>query len=188
MSHGGQQRMVRSRRTAILVGVIAITLGGAGLAAAHDPGQRIAAANPAEKADYVVVVKSERQISLLRQGRVLRRYRVALGERPDGQKLQQGDSRTPEGRYRIDWRNSDSNFHLSLHISYPGPVDLERARSLGLEPGDMIMIHGLPNGFTAEQVGHPQTDWTHGCIAVTNEEIEEIWRLVDDGTPVLIRP
>lgn len=167
---------------------MAITLSGGGPAAAQDPARQIAAVNPTEKADFVVIVKSERRISLMRQGQVLRRYRIALGDRPVGQKLREGDRRTPEGLYRIDWRNPDSVFHLSLHISYPGPADLVRARSQGLEPGGMIMIHGLPNGFTAAQIGHPQTDWTQGCIAVTNKQIEEIWRLVDDGTPVLIRP
>jgi murein L,D-transpeptidase YafK len=180
--------MVWFRRCTIFVGVIAFTIGRGEIATGHDPAQKIVAANSAQKADYIIVAKSDRQISLMRQGSVLRRYAIALGRQPKGQKIQEGDRRTPEGQYQIDWRNPESKFHLSLHISYPGPSDLERARSLGVEPGSMIMIHGLPNGFSAEQIGHPQINWTHGCIAVTNEEIEEIWQLVDNGTSVLIRP
>jgi murein L,D-transpeptidase YafK len=143
---------------------------------------------PALKADLVLVFKSERLLHLMHGGEIIRSYRVALGTQPDGQKVQEGDGRTPEGAYRLDWRNPDSNFHLSLHISYPGPRDVESATELGVEPGSLIMVHGLPNGMTARQVGHPQTDWTAGCIAVTNEEIEEIWALVDDGTAIVIMP
>jgi murein L,D-transpeptidase YafK len=130
-------------------------------------------------ADLVVVRKSRREMLLLRRGAVLRSYRVALGHAPTGHKVQEGDGRTPEGRYVIDRRNPKSRYHLSLHISYPNADDCERARSLGADPGGDIMIHGVKNG-----VRHPEEDWTHGCIAVTDLEMDEIWSLVPDRTPI----
>ena len=139
-------------------------------------------------ADMVVVYKGRRTMYLMRDGKVLRSYAVALGRNPFGHKNREGDGRTPEGGYLIDWRNSDSDFHLSLHISYPRPQDHRLASEAGLDPGGAIMIHGLPNGRTAEEIGHPGVDWTNGCIAVSNEEIEEIWELVDDGTAIFILP
>ncbi len=139
-------------------------------------------------ADMVVIYKQERMLHLLRAGERIRSYRIALGREPRGHKVREGDSRTPEGAYIIDWRNPDSRFHLSLHISYPGRRDLLRAAWLGVTPGGQIMIHGLPNGRDADAVGHPARDWTDGCIAVTNREIEEIWQLVADETPVYIFP
>jgi len=117
-------------------------------------------------------------MTLLRGEKVLRTYRIALGREPVGAKRQEGDGRTPEGRYRVDWRNPQSKYHLSLHISYPEAADAERAKAEGVEPGGEIMIHG----WRAEAEG----DWTQGCIAVRNEEMDEIWRLVPDGTAVLI--
>ena len=138
--------------------------------------------------DMVVVYKRERSLHLLRGGERIRSYRIALGRSPSGHKVREGDSRTPEGAYVIDWRNPDSKFHRSLHISYPGPRDLLRATWLGVPPGGEIMIHGLPNGRAEHAVGHPVRDWTDGCIAVTNSEIEEIWHLVADETPVFIFP
>lgn len=140
------------------------------------------------KADQIVVYKSKRQLHLLRKGAVFRIYRIALGRRPLGHKLQEGDGRTPEGAYIIDRRNPDSNFHLSLHISYPNMEDRTRSAARGVPPGGAIVLHGLPNGFTAARLDHPAFDWTNGCIALTNAEIEEIWHMVDDGTPILIKP
>jgi murein L,D-transpeptidase YafK len=140
------------------------------------------------KADLVVVYKQQRILKLLSGGATLRQYPIALGFNPQGHKRWEGDGRTPEGAYRIDWRNERSGFHLSLHIDYPRPTDDLAASAISADPGRDIMIHGLPNGFTAHQIGHPSVDWTSGCIAVTNAEIEEIWRLVDDGTAVLILP
>ena len=96
--------------------------------------------------------------------------------------------KTPEGLYAIDYRNSHSDFHLSLHISYPGPEDVRRAAVAGVPPGGDIMIHGLPNGMGWLGHAHQKKDWTAGCIAVTDEEIEELWRIVPDGTPIQIRP
>jgi murein L,D-transpeptidase YafK len=142
----------------------------------------------ARKADLVVVYKQQRLLKLMSGGDMVRQYPIALGFNPQGHKRREGDGRTPEGAYRIDWRNPHSGFHLSLHIDYPRPADGSAAAAASEDPGRDIMIHGLPNGFTADQIGHPRTDWTSGCIAVTNAEIEEIWRLVDDGTVVLVLP
>ena len=135
----------------------------------------------AEQADAIRVFKSTRRMELLRGGKVLRSYRIALGDAPVGHKRQQGDERTPEGDYRITYRNPQSRFHLSLRVSYPNQTDRERARKRGVDPGGDIMIHGsTPPGYTR--------DWTDGCIAVTNAQIEEIWRLVPVGTPIRINP
>jgi murein L,D-transpeptidase YafK len=117
---------------------------------------------------------------LLSGDAVVRQYRVALGRNPAGPKLQEGDGKTPEGRYVIDRRNPKSAYHLSLHISYPDAADRERARAAGVDPGGDIMIHGLKNGELREG------DWTQGCIAVTDEEMDEIWKLVADGAQVVI--
>ena len=120
---------------------------------------------------------------LLRGESVVRSYRVSLGREPAGHKQREGDGRTPEGRYTIDRRNPKSAYHLSLHISYPSQADRERARAAGVDPGGDIMIHGQPNG------GAPREgDWTQGCIAVTDAEMDEIWSLVPDGAAVEILP
>jgi murein L,D-transpeptidase YafK len=140
-----------------------------------------ALAPKSEQADTIRVFKSTRRMQLLRDGKVLRAYRIALGDAPVGPKRQQGDERTPEGDYRITYRNAQSRFHLSLRVSYPNQADREQARKRGVDPGGDIMIHGsTPPGYTR--------DWTDGCIAVTNAQIEEIWRLVPLGTPIRINP
>lgn len=139
-------------------------------------------------ADWIVIDKSERRLTLFRRGRALKSYEVSLGRDPIGPKQQQGDGRTPEGRYVIDYRNRASAFHRSLHISYPTPAEVRSARRRGVPPGGDIMIHGLPNGMGAIGRLHLADDWTEGCIAVTNEEIEEIWRVVPDGTEIEITP
>jgi murein L,D-transpeptidase YafK len=141
-----------------------------------------------EQADHVIVYKSLRRLVLMQDGRVLKAYTVALGKRPAGPKLFAGDLRTPEGRYHIDSRLRNSGFHRALHISYPNEADLARSEILNVDPGGQIMIHGLPNGRSARTKGHPYKDWTAGCIAVTNEEIQEIWAMVPDGTPIDILP
>jgi murein L,D-transpeptidase YafK len=146
-----------------------------------------AAAKP-RQADKIVIVKSARTMTLLSGNRILKTYKVALGTMPVGPKRIEGDHRTPEGDYVIDSRNSQSRFHLSLHISYPSAADQQRARALGTRPGGDIMIHGLPRSFAYLGALHRQTDWTDGCVAVTNAEIEEIWKLVPVGTKVEIRP
>jgi murein L,D-transpeptidase YafK len=138
------------------------------------------------QADRIVIVKSTRTMTLFRGEKALQTYKVALGGVPIGQKRVQGDHKTPEGNYIIVSRNEHSQFHLALRISYPNPADRARARTLRASPGGDIMIHGLPNGF--DDARYRQTDWTDGCIAVTNAEIEEIWKLVPVGTRVEIRP
>ena len=127
-------------------------------------------------------------MELLTGGRVILTYKVALGQGGLAPKDRQGDGRTPEGHYVIDARNAASEYHLSLHVSYPNADDRKRAAKLGVAPGGDIMIHGLPNGKGWIGAGHRAYDWTLGCIAVTNEEIEEVWKLVPMGTPVEIRP
>ena len=143
---------------------------------------------PAAQADRLIINKAKRELILMREGKVLRTYSVALGRTPVGPKQVEGDGKTPEGEYTISGRNKRSSFHLSLRISYPSAADRERARRLGASPGGDIMIHGLPNGMGLIGKLHRLRDWTEGCIAVTNPEIEEIWRLVEDGTPVQINP
>src|SRR5262249_21455796 len=140
------------------------------------------------KADLVLVLKAARRMILLHGDRVLRDYSVALGRVPDGPKRNYLDQRTPEGRYAIDWRNPNSRFHRALHISYPNDSDREFAQRAGLAPGGGVMIHGLPNGARWVGEAHRTYDWTNGCIAVTDDEMDEIWELVDDGTPIDIRP
>ena len=139
-------------------------------------------------ADRVLVEKSARRLTLLRGGTALKTYRVALGRAPVGAKEYEGDQRTPEGIYSIDFHKPDSDYHLALHISYPEQRDIDRAAPHGLSAGSDIMIHGLPNGRNWIGAFHRRTDWTAGCIAVTDFEIEEIYRAVPDGTPIEIRP
>lgn len=139
-------------------------------------------------ADRIVIEKAARILSLYHEGQVLKTYKIALGPNAKGHKEREGDGRTPEGKYVIDSRKADSSFHRALHVSYPNQQDRMRARRLGVSPGGAIMIHGLPNGMGSIGKTHLLRDWTQGCIAVTNEEIEEIWRLVPNGTPVEIRP
>ena len=140
------------------------------------------------KADRILVEKSRHRLTLFSGGRVLRRYRVALGVGGLRPKRRQGDARVPEGHYVIDWRNPSSAYHLALHISYPDAADAAAAAARDDNPGGDIMIHGLPNGFGAVGALHRRLDWTAGCIAVTDREIEEIWQAVADGTPIEIRP
>ncbi len=139
-------------------------------------------------ADRVLVEKSARQLTLLQNGKALKKYRVALGGVPVGAKEYEGDQRTPEGVYSIDFHKPDSDYHLALHISYPEQHDIDRAGAEGLSAGSDIMIHGLPNGRSWPGRFHRRIDWTAGCIAVTDFEIEEIYRAVPDGTPIEIRP
>ena len=136
----------------------------------------------------VLIEKGERRLTLISKDKALKSYRIALGGNPNGPKERIGDNRTPEGTYVIDSRNRDSRYHLSLHISYPNEKDRRRAKELGVSPGGNIMIHGLKNGFAWVSDLHSEVDWTKGCVAVTNDEIEEIARLVPDGTVVEIRP
>ena len=138
--------------------------------------------------DRILIEKSARRLMLISQGEVFKTYKIALGGNPIGPKERQGDNKTPEGTYLIDARNRDSRFYLSLHISYPNERDKNRAKKLGVSPGGDIMIHGIKNGFSWVGDVHAEVDWTKGCIAVTNEEIEEIAKLAPNVTIVEIRP
>lgn len=140
------------------------------------------------RAEKIVVEKAERRMTLYREGKAWKTYKVALGGEPVGPKREQGDHKTPEGRYTIDARNPNSSYHLSLHISYPNRSDTAAAKARGVSPGGAIMIHGLPNGAPDFGATHRLYDWTDGCIAVTNEEIKEVWDLVPNGTPIEILP
>jgi murein L,D-transpeptidase YafK len=143
---------------------------------------------PAQKADSVLILKKDHVLELLAGGKMIRTYKVALGRGGLAPKEREGDGRTPEGHYVIDARNADSHYHRALHVSYPNAEDRKRAARLGVSPGGAIMIHGLPNGMGWVGAAHRLYDWTLGCIAVTDDEIDEIWKLVPVGTPVEIRP
>lgn len=140
-----------------------------------------------QKVDRVLVLKKKHTMYLLHQGTVVKTYAIALGLGGLKPKRRDGDERTPEGLYTIDGRNPNSDYHRALHISYPNRVDRARARRRGVRPGGDIMIHGLPNDVP-DGVAPAVHDWTAGCIAVTNRDIEEIYGLVSDGTAVEIRP
>jgi murein L,D-transpeptidase YafK len=140
----------------------------------------------AVKADRVIVNKNARELMLIRGGEVIRTYPVALGPNPNGHKIMEGDGRTPEGSYVLDWRNPNSRFYRSIHVSYPDPADRLLAAQLGVSPGGMIMIHGESSYLSFG--GQASEDWTEGCIAVSNGAMDEIWALVDDGTPIMINP
>jgi len=143
---------------------------------------------PSPKVDRILVTKRDHQLSLMSGDKAIKTYSVALGRGGLEPKRQQGDGRTPEGTYRIDSRNRQSQFHRSLHISYPDAEDRKRAKKAGVSPGGDIFLHGLLNGQGWIGKGHRAVDWTDGCIAVTDQEIEEIWGLVPNGTPIEIRP
>jgi murein L,D-transpeptidase YafK len=139
-------------------------------------------------ADHVVVFKKERTLELLSQGKVIKTFKVALGGDPVGPKTRQGDHKTPEGVYVLDFRNAHSQFYKAIHISYPNEHDRAIARQKGVSPGGDVFVHGLPNGYGAIGAAHRLKDWTDGCIAVTDEEIDEIWKAVPDGAQIEIKP
>ncbi len=151
--------------------------------------QALAASDPplqeSATADKVLVLKRQRKLLLIKGDSVLKAYSVSLGGSPVGPKIRQGDRRTPEGEYVLDWHNPESQFYKSIHISYPNAKDLARARRLGVPAGGDLFIHGQPKDFDepSQQAG----DWTNGCVAVTNAEMDEIWRAVADGTPIEIK-
>lgn len=139
-------------------------------------------------ADRVIVDKARRQLLLYADGQLLKGYRVSLGRVPVGAKEREGDKKTPEGQYLIDYRKADSAYFRALHISYPSAADVEAARKVGVPPGDAIMIHGLRNGLGWAGRLHRLADWTAGCVAVTNQEMAELWRAIPDGTPIELKP
>ena len=162
----------------------AIAVAAAALPASQAHAQQ---ARAGERADFVLVDKSDRKLWVYQGGRVIRSYSgLQYGDRPLGHKRFQGDERTPEGRYTITYGNEQSSFYLSLHIDYPNARDRAYARARGRSPGGLIFIHGQPNGLPFDE--RVPGDWTDGCIALSNAEIAELWSLVPDGTPIEIRP
>ena len=141
-----------------------------------------------EIADRVIVKKSERQLLLLKDGRVLKSADISLGLVPEGHKREEGDFRTPEGNYQLAERNPDSEYFLAIRISYPNPVDEQWAKSRGLAPGGQIMIHGQPNEPSHSREYYRRTDWTNGCIAVSNSDMVDIWLMTVANTPIQILP
>lgn len=141
-----------------------------------------------EHADKILVLKSARTLTLMSGDRVLRTYKVALGRSPVGPKMRQGDHKTPEGSYIIDSKKEHSRFYKALHISYPDAADRERSKKEGYDPGGDVEIHGIENGLGWIGSLHRSADWTDGCIAVTNAEMDQIWDAVAVGTTVEIKP
>lgn len=139
-------------------------------------------------ADRVLVEKGKRKLHLLQNGEVFRTFDIALGNAPEGHKREEGDSRTPEGVYLLDLRNPDSDFFLSIRVSYPNAEDRQQARERGVKPGGQIMIHGQPNVPTYSAGFYKTADWTDGCIAVSNSDMIDIWLMTPDNVPIEIRP
>lgn len=179
--------MRRLTRVILSLAALAISLAGYtyGMARVASGTPPVMAAADAQ-ADAIKVIKSTRELQLLQDGEIIKSYDISLGAAPSGHKSQEGDEKTPEGSYVIDWRNENSVAHLSLHISYPNAVDTAAAETLGVPAGGNIMIHGLPNGWGILGPLHLGWDWTNGCIAVTNAQLREIWSLVPNGTPIEI--
>jgi murein L,D-transpeptidase YafK len=139
-------------------------------------------------ADKVLIEKSSRKLHLLKGGVAFRTFDIALGMRPVGDKEEEGDFKTPEGNYILDARNPDSEYFLSIHVSYPDRSDRAEARARGLDPGRAIMIHGQPNEPTRSEAYYRTQDWTNGCIAVSNSDMIDIWLMTGENTPIEIRP
>jgi len=145
-------------------------------------------ASVAEKADMVRVFKSRHQLELMKNGEVTARYHVVFGASPQGHKTRQGDERTPEGRYILDYKKKNSDFYRAIHISYPNANDREAAKARGEDPGGAIMIHGQPNGYGWFSFLLQRFNWTDGCIALTNSDMDKVWAAVDPGIPIHIHP
>jgi murein L,D-transpeptidase YafK len=171
------------RRLAVAVGIAVVALAALG-AWADAPAARLPSG---AIADQVVVTKSSHRLELLRHGEVIATYSVSLGRGGSGPKQREGDGRTPEGRYTIDFHKGDSAFFRALHVSYPDASDRERAREAGVAPGGSIMVHGLPPRWASIGRLHRAFDWTNGCIALTNAEMQQVFDAVPDGTPIVIR-
>ena len=175
------------------IGIIAafIVLLGGGLFVLREPSPAIGAPSlvaAVDRADLIVINKTDRQMTLTRNGETLGHYSIRLGSSPVGTKTREGDGKTPEGSYRINRRNANSRFHLSLGLDYPNKAQRQTARQQGVSPGGDIFIHGQPNKLKDLRLPPLPFDWTDGCIAVSNSEIEEIFSLVATGTQVIIRP
>jgi murein L,D-transpeptidase YafK len=172
------------RKSALFIGsVVAVVMGGAIWANAE-----LSPLPVGTKADLLVVNKSQQQLLAYSHGQLLRSYRISLGREPIGTKIRQGDGKTPEGNYVIDGHNPGSAFHRALHVSYPSAADVSRAKAGGYDPGGEIMVHGIHNGLGWIGKAQRLVNWTTGCIALTNPEIEELYRIVPDGTKIQIKP
>ncbi len=141
-----------------------------------------------EKADFVLVEKSKNLLTLFKNQKVIGTYHVVFGGSPVGHKEQEGDNKTPEGRYMLDSKNVNSAYYKSIHISYPNAKDIANAKAKGVSPGGAIMIHGQKNGFGWAAAATQKTNWTLGCIALTNEDMEVIWKSVNVPIPIEIKP
>lgn len=157
-------------------GAPSLMLADTGLGSAHTP------------ADRILIDKSERKLYLLKAEEILRSFDISLGLMPEGPKQQSGDFRTPEGRYTIEAKHSESDFFLALKVSYPNEADRARAVRLGVDPGGQIMIHGMPNEPKMDESRYLGWDWTDGCIAVSNSDMLDIWLATAESTPIEIRP
>ena len=136
--------------------------------------------------DYLLVDKSDRELNLIRNKKIIKKFKISLGFEPIGKKIKQGDGKTPEGLYFIDKKIRNSSYFLALQISYPNPWDTRQALANGYHPGGQIMIHGLPNKNYDDSFHNKKNDWTEGCIAVSNEEMQYLWKIVTVDTPILI--
>lgn len=146
------------------------------------------AVQAAQTVDKILVEKSLHRLQLISGGQAIKSYRISLGKQPKGPKLHEGDLRTPEGLYWVDWRRKSKNYQLAMHLSYPNARDKARAKAAGVNPGGMIMIHGTPLDDEYPEWFFHTLDWTRGCIAMKNADMREVWSLVKDGTLVEIRP
>ncbi len=145
-------------------------------------------ANEFPVADFVLVEKADRELHLMRDGSIFRTFDIALGIQPRGDKQQEGDFRTPEGRYTLGSRNPNSEYFLSIHVSYPNLEDRREAREMGVDPGGAIMVHGQPNTPTRSEAYYRTQDWTNGCIALSNSDMIDMWLMTGENTPIEIRP
>jgi murein L,D-transpeptidase YafK len=167
---------------------IALGLPAVPLAAADSLTGLAGPAGMLQPVDRVIVQKANRRMELMRAGAVIASYKISLGLQPIGQKQREGDFRTPEGTYRLTRRNAQSDFFLAVQVSYPEASDIAIARKKGWAPGGAIMVHGLPNILKYSRDRYLSTDWTDGCIALSNEDMLDFWLLTGAGTPIEIRP
>ena len=140
-----------------------------------------------ENIDFIIVNKEKRDITMYKEGKVLKKYKISLGFEPIGTKIKKGDGKTPEGLYFIEDKIRESSFFLALKVSYPNPWDIRRALELNYHPGGQIMIHGVPNTGYDRNYHNLDNDWTEGCIAISNQQMLEIWKKISVGTPILIK-
>ena len=166
--------------TLILIGMLSMSV----VVSAKDASKQAIPTNVT--IDKVYVNKSERVLKLLSGDKVIKSYHIALGDNPAGHKRQQGDERTPTGSYKLDYKNENSKYYRSIHVSYPNAADKAQAKKRGVSPGGDIMIHGQKNGFGHLASITQQRDWTDGCIAVTDEEMDEIMSIYKAGMPIEI--